>query len=137
MSNEVVKKPARAASTATIGKKIDKLSELRAKKSELEKAVAGVEGEIKDLESVIMEDLEKSDTDRASSKSGMVSVKSAVVAQVIDWDAFYAYIYKNKFGHLLQRRVSEPAWRELQEQGKKVPGTEPFSRKKLHFTAAK
>lgn len=63
-------------------------------------------------------------------------MRTSTVAQVTDWDAFYAYIYKNKFGHLLQRRVSDPAWRELMEQGKKVPGTTPFTKKRLNFRAA-
>jgi hypothetical protein len=35
--------------------------------------------------------------------------------------------------HLLQKRVSEPAYRELLEKGKKVPGVQPFTARKLNL----
>ena len=61
-----------------------------------------------------------------------VSITTSVVADVKEWDSFYAFIAKNKFFHLLQRRVSEPAYRELLDAGKKVPGVLPFTKKKLN-----
>ena len=45
---------------------------------------------------------------------------------------FLAYVYKTKQGHLLQRRVSDPAFRELLDHGKKVPGTQPFIKARLN-----
>ena len=134
MSSEAVKK--KPLSTATLGKTIDKIFSLRKKKLELEAAVKDVEGQIADLDSEVMEALEASGLDKTSTKSGTVSLSTSTVAQVTDWDAFYTYIYKNKFGHLLQRRVSDPAWRELMEQGKKVPGTTGFTKKKLNYRVA-
>ena len=119
MSTKTVKPAAKvAAPTNAIGKKIDQIFDLRKKKAELEAAVKDVEGRIADLDSEVMELLEASGVEKTSTKNGTVSISSSVVAQVTDWDAFYAYIYKNKFGHLLQRRVSDPAWRELLERGK-------------------
>ena len=59
-----------------------------------------------------------------------------VVAQVEDWDEFWKYIYRHKLGHLLQRRVSDPSYRELLEQGKKVPGVSPFNKKRMSFRSA-
>ena len=57
------------------------------------------------------------------------------VAGVTDWDKLYAFIKKKNYFHLLQRRVSDPAWRELIEQGKKVPGTTGFTKKRLNYRA--
>lgn len=133
MSNEAVKKP---LTQAAIGKSIDKVFLLRKKKTEFEAAVKDVEGQIADLDAEIMEAMHQSGLEKTATKMGTVSVSTSTVAQVEDWDAFLAYIYKNKYGHLLQRRVSDPAWRELIEQGKKVPGTTGFIKKRLNYRTA-
>lgn len=135
MSTEVVKKKP-AATEAAIGKSIDKIFALRKKKSELEAAVKDVEGQIADLEGGVLEQMEAAGTKKVATKLGSATINESVVANVTDWDAFWVYIHKNKFGHLLQRRVSDPAYRELLEQGKKVPGVQPFNKKKLGFRAA-
>lgn len=133
MSNEAVKKP---LTQSAIGKSIDKVFLLRKKKAELEAAVKDVEGQIADLDAEIMEAMHQSGLEKTATKMGTVSVSTSTVAQVENWDAFLAYIYKNKYGHLLQRRVSDPAWRELIEQGKKVPGTTGFIKKRLNYRTA-
>lgn len=133
MSNEAVKTPARQAA---IGKTIDKIFSLRKKKAELEAAAKDVEGQIALLDAEVLEALEASGVEKTATKHGTVSISTSTVAQVTDWDAFLAYIYRNKYGHLLQRRVSDPAWRELVEQGKKVPGTTGFTKKRLNYRAA-
>ena len=133
MPNEAVKKP---LTQSAIGKSIDKVFLLRKKKAELEAAVKDAEGQIADLDAEIMEAMHQSGLEKTATKMGTVSVSTSTVAQVEDWDAFLAYIYKNKYGHLLQRRVSDPAWRELIEQGKKVPGTTGFIKKRLNCRTA-
>lgn len=133
MSDETIAKKAPAAS---VGKLIDKVFALRARKAELEAAVKDIEGQIASLDSEIMEAMAASGMERITTKNGTVGVSVSTVAQVVDWDAFLAYIYKKKYGHLLQRRVSDPAWRELMEQGQKVPGTVPFPKKRLSYRAA-
>lgn len=141
MSSEAVqtKAPAKRASktaVVSIGKKIDSLFDLRAKKADLEKSVKDLDGQIKDLESELMEQMAKDGVDKASSKAGTVSITEATVANVTDWDAFYPWMAKNKFFHLIQRRTSDPAFRELWEQGKKIPGVQPFPKKKLNVRAS-
>ena len=95
-----------------------------------------IDGQIAALDSEVMEAMYQSGLEKTATKLGTVSISTSTVAQVEDWDKFLAYIYKNKYGHLLQRRVSDPAWRELQEQGKKVPGTTGFIKKRLNYRAA-
>lgn len=133
MSNEAVKRP---PTEAALGKIIDKVFSLRKKKSDLEAALKDVEGQIAELDADLMESMGKAGVEKTSTKNGTVSISTSIVAQVEDWDKFLAYIYKNKYGHLLQRRVSDPAWRELIEQGKKVPGTSPFTKKRLAYRSA-
>ena len=128
------------APAKTLGALVDEVFKLRAKKAQLEAAAKEVAGQIGDLESEILDRMKAEGLDKTTGKGGTVSVGSSVVADVTDWDAFLSFIYKNKFGHLLQRRVSDPAWRELHEQlaakKKTIPGTVPFTKTKLNFRSA-
>ena len=78
MSNQAVKKP---ASQATVGKIIDKIFDLRKKKTELESALKDVGGQIDDLESEVMEMLESSGVEKTATKKGSVSLSTSTVAQ--------------------------------------------------------
>jgi hypothetical protein len=52
------------------------------------------------------------------------SIGESVVPQVVDWDAFYKFIAKNKYYHLLERRPSVTGCRELFETKGAIPGVE-------------
>jgi hypothetical protein len=122
-----VKKP------PTIGSDIDALFDLREKKRDLEAAIKDIDGKAADIESRLMETMELNGVDKSAGAKASVSITSTVTASVEDWDSFYEYIRKNKFFHLLQRRVSDPAYRELLDAGKKVPGVQPFVKKRLNL----
>ena len=127
-------KPAKSAG-ASLGSTVDQMWALREKKRELEASVKDLEGQISDLESTIMESMAEQGLDKMSGVLASVSITTNTVAQVEDWDAFWAFIHKKKYGHLLQRRVSDPAYRELLDQGVKVPGVSPFSKQRLNLRA--
>ena len=117
----------------SVGAIIDQIWATREEKRRLEAQVKEVSLKIEEQESQLMERLEKEGLDKATGTKASVSVGTSVVADVQDWDAFWAYIFKNKYSHLLQRRVSEPAYRELLDAGKKVPGVLPFTKRKLNI----
>ena len=50
------------------------------------------------------------------------------------WDLFYAYMAKNKYWHLLDKRLSVTGCRELWAMGKTIPGVEKFTKKKVTVT---
>ena len=90
MSNQAVKKP---ASQATVGKIIDKIFDLRKKKTELESALKDVGGQIDDLESEVMEMLESTGVEKTSKSAWAASPKSSVCAVVrvrVRWCAWSA-----------------------------------------------
>lgn len=126
---------AKKAAKLTPGAMIDKMWELREKKRALEASIKDLDGQIADVESQLMEDMEANGVDKMTGKAASVSISSTVVANVEDWDKFLAFIYKTKSGHLLQRRVSDPAWREMSEIKGVVPGTQPFTKKRLNLRA--
>lgn len=129
------KRQAKATGALTVGQKIDKMFDLREKKRALEAQVKELEGQLTDLESQLMEDMAAQGVDKMSGTKASVSITTSTVANVEDWNEFLTYVYKMKYGHLLQRRVSDPAYRELLEQGKKVPGVSPFTKERLNLRA--
>lgn len=61
-----------------------------------------------------------------------VSITESEEPDITDWDAFLAAAAKGKYLHLVQRRISAPAWRELRAlKGKDVAGTEVFIKRSL------
>lgn len=121
------------AKPATTGAIIDQLWAAREEKRRLEQEVKEIGSKIEDIETDLMERLGKEGLEKATGSKASVSISSVVTADVQDWDAFYPYIAKNKFWHLLQRRPSDPGVRELWDAGKKVPGVVPFTKKKLNL----
>ena len=116
----------------SVGAVIDQIWAAREEKRALESQVKEVALKIEELEAALMERLEVEGLDKATGTKASVSIGTSVVADVQDWDEFWKYIFKNKYSHLLQRRVSEPAYRELLDAGKKVPGVQPFTKRKLN-----
>lgn len=128
-------------SEPTIGQLLDQLAKYRKNKADLDAKVKDVEAAINGLKIEILNALQTAGMSKASSKTLTVTVKQDVVPNVTDWDSFYAYIRKNNYFHLLQRRVSTAAWKELHEQlsakKKEVPGTEAFVKVDLGITTLK
>ena len=61
-----------------------------------------------------------------------ISIAESEEPNVTDWDAFLAAAVKGKYLHLVQRRISAPAWRELRAlKGKDIAGTEVFVKRSL------
>ena len=142
--SEVIEKPTRAKTLVkvtavlkggTIGSVIDDMWALREKKRKADLVVKGIEEEIAAQETIVFDRLEKEGLKKADGTKASVSIGEATVASVTDWDALWAYAAKNKYFHLFQKRVSDPAWRELMEKnkGKGVPGTEAFTKRKLNL----
>lgn len=119
----------------SIGPAIDQLNALREKKRKLEAQVSEVEAEYKDLEELLMEKLEAEGSRTGAGKTATASISQSVVGNVTDWDKFNAFVKKMGFFHLYQRRLSDAAVRELFDQGKKIPGCEPFTKKRLNLRA--
>ena len=125
----------RATKAPSLGALVDQMWALRDKKRTLEATIKDLEGQIADIESSLLEQMDAQGIDKMSGALATVSISTNTVAQVEDWDSFLTFIYKKKLGHLLQRRVSDPAYRELLERGVAVPGVSPFERQRLNLRA--
>jgi len=126
-------KVANKLAAPSMGEMIDNLQELREKKRSLEAEVAKVQGEFDAIEEQLLELLETQKVDGSKGKKASVSITRSVHANIKDFDALCKYVKKTGYFHLFQRRLSDTAFRELLEQGKTVPGLEPFTKTKLNL----
>jgi len=85
----------------------------------------------RNLELSIMDDLDESGLTLARTEFGTVSLTTEQVASVEDWNAFEEYIYDHRALYLLQRRASNPAYREEINQRGPIPGVSAFTKRKL------
>ena len=117
----------------TIGSSIDAMWALREEKRGLEEKVKVVEEKIKAHEEVLLGRLDQEDTTKSQGKLASVSITSTPIANVEDWESFWKFIIKGKHTQLLQKRVSDPAYRELMERGIKVPGVTTFVKRRINL----
>lgn len=116
----------------TVGSLIDKLDDLREKKRKIDEQLKLVENDYNTLQQTLIERLQQEGMDKASGKKATVSLSSTIVANTTDWDALCKYVKRTGYFHLFQRRISDPAFRELLETKGKVPGLEAFTKVKLN-----
>jgi len=109
----------------TIGATIDLLFNLREQRKEVEAQVKKIKEQEDALEAHLMSNFDKAGLDGAKGKFATAALKRSTVADVTDWDKYYAYIAKNKAWDLLQRRASITALRARWDDKKVVPGVEP------------
>lgn len=120
-----------------LGTVIDKLDDLREVKRKLGEQIKVAEKDYNDLMAKLQDRLLKEGMDKATGKKATVSISRVVVANVVDWDAVYKFVKKTGNFQLFQRRISDPAFRELAEAKGGVPGLEPFTKVGLNLTSLK
>lgn len=118
---------------STIGAKIDQLHDLRESKRTLEEQIKEIVGKARELENALMEQMDTEGVSKSTGNSATVSITLSVKPSVDDWDAFYKYIHRMKYYHLLERRPSVTGCRELLETKGKIPGIVPFTQRKLNI----
>lgn len=120
-----------------IGVVIDELWQVKQKKSEWAAQEKEFNAKIEALESEIYETFDEQQTTAGRGTKAGVTVGETQTFNIVDFDALTQYIGKKKYYHLLQRRVSVEAAREIFERDGKVPGLEPFTKRKLNITTIK
>lgn len=96
-----------------LGPMIDKLWKLKEKQKAADELAKKAAEEFKTFEAEVAEVFKTTNTPKASGRLANFSIKPAMVPNVANWDLFYSYIFRNKAGHLLERRPAALACREL------------------------
>mgnify|MGYP003442148804 CR=1 FL=1 len=118
---------------STIGTKIDTLHNIREQKRALEKQIEKLGEQAALLESELIDQMDAEGVSKSTGKNASVYIGENVKPTVEDWDAFYKYILRNKYFHLLERRPSVTGCRELFETKGKIPGVVPFTQRKINI----
>ena len=122
--------------TPTIGSLIDKMKKIAVERSELSAKDKALSEEQKLLEAQIIEAMDAQETRVAEGKIAKASIVEAEEPQNNDWDAFIKWARKTNNLHLIQRRISAPAWREIRALKKaEVPGIGVFLMRSLNLRA--
>ena len=140
MSEEDAGTPAAApaAFPKSLGACIDKLYALRAERLKLKAKADAIGSQEQALRLHLVATLGKDDLEGGRGKLASASINRSVVADVKDWLKLYAFIKKTNGFDLLQRRVTDAAYRErlgefdlhkgaTKAQLTLVPGVEPFT----------
>lgn len=134
MTTSRVLKSDKVVKGRSLGQTIDELHELRESKRALEQQIKILDEKYGELEDEIVGKMNEAGLDKMTGKKGTVSITSSIVANVPNWDEFWKWVAKTKNFHMIQKRVSDPSWREYCEKtGKTPPGTESFSKRRLNL----
>jgi hypothetical protein len=129
------------AKAIPLGKLIDKLNEAREAKRKHAEQEKILNAAYTELEAQILGRLGEEGMNKATGTKATASISQVVVANVEDWEKFHAFVKKTGFFHLLQRRVSDPGFRELLEQKGEAAmakvGVVPFVKTNLNLTTLK
>lgn len=122
-----------------LGKEVDKLAELEAKVKKAKVPYEAADKAFKEQKDRVMELLEAENLTGAKGTKKSVSITEEEVAQVSDWEKFWNFVFRGKHSQLLQRRVSNPAFRELlgMRKGKDIPGASKLTTKRLSINTIK
>jgi len=118
----------------TLGELIDRRYELRATRMALDKEVQALKKDERALDDEVLEKLKEVGLEKASGHIASMGINSVTVGTVEDWDKVHEFIRERNFFHMLERRLSQPAYRELLDLEKGVPGITPTVLTKLSLT---
>ena len=110
---------------ANLGILIDSLYATRQQRLDITKQVDALKSMEVELRGQILGILESTGLAKASGQMATCGITTKVEPIVTDWDAVHSWIRINNRFDLLQKRISAPAWRDLQADDTLVPGTEP------------
>lgn len=117
----------------SMGACADLLYTYREERLEADRLAAALKAREQALIDHIVDNLDK-DSGGAVGKTHKVEVVRDEKPVVKDWPAFFAYVGKYKAWDLLHKRVSEVALKARIEDGKTIPGWEPFQFVKVSLT---
>lgn len=116
------------------------INELIEARSEVKTSMEALTNSLKDLQASkdnldyqLIGALEEQGLSRTANDKASVSINTSTVPNVVDWDAFYEFIFSTKDENLLQRRPSSTAYKEFLKMGIEVPGLEPREVKRINF----
>jgi hypothetical protein len=108
-----------------LGTLTEQLFDQKQRKKALNAELSELNGEIRLTERGLLREMQEQELWEAGNQNIKITRSSKTVAEVVNWDQFYEYIYENKAGYMLERRPSLTACREMFDEGDPIPGVDP------------
>ena len=115
------------------GETVNALADVRQQIKGLNDQLSALNERKQQLERSLIHGMEAIGLKRLATDNATISVTTEMVPQVTDWAAFGPYVIESDALHLLQRRPSVAACRELTAEGEAIPGVEMYELTKLNF----
>lgn len=115
----------------TQGQIIERLTAIRDARKALAEQDKKLVEEWRMHEAVLLHIADQQGIKRFSTDLGTATVTLEVLPNLTDMDALWMYIKENDAPHLLQRRVSASAYRELVDAGVEIPGITTYIQRKI------
>lgn len=117
-----------------LGTLIDSLNDVREERRQIAARDKELTAQYSSLEELVKTRLAAEGVDKAAGKKASVSITRNTVATIKDWDALCKWVKRTGHFQLFQRRISDPAFRELLDLKKAViPGLEAFDKETLNL----
>ena len=119
-----------------LGAAIDLLYTQRAARLDAQKAVDLMKEEEAKLADHILNTFTKEELNGSKGQLAVAAIKHTVTINTTDWDAFLAYCVKTKSWDMLRKQPTVAAVKARWDEGKQIPGVEPFTKIDLSLTKA-
>lgn len=86
------------------------------------------------IEAYIIDKFNVGEIEGAKGRLATAGITKSTHGNIVDFDKFTAWVAKNKAWDILTRKVNDKAYRARLDAKVRVPGVEPFHRKKLSLT---
>lgn len=113
----------------TVGSLIDSMQDVRAQKRALAEQEKALTSQYETLQAQLIELMDAEGVSKSTGRLASGSITESMEFNIEDFDGFMAYVAKSKQPHLVQRRVSAPAIRELWAKKGAVPGLTPYTKR--------
>lgn len=120
-----------AKQQVTTGNIVKRMIEVRDERRTIASRDKDLIVEWKSLESELILRLDDQGMESAKTAAGTASISETILPNVVDWDAFYTYMKEEDALHLLQRRPSAAAFRELNDSGMTIPGVDAYTQRTI------
>lgn len=117
--------------TPVLGALIEERLAIKAAYDELNRATKEKKRELDAVEFRLLEALDALGTETARAHGHTVAVNESVKGNIADYDEFIEFVRDNDAWFLLERRISNPAFREMlaERDGEDIPGLTAFNRR--------
>ena len=112
-------------STKKLGALTQQLFDQKQRKKALNAELSELNSDIRGTERNLLREMQEQQLWETGNLNIKITRSSKTVAEVVNWDQFYEYIYANKAGYMLERRPSLSACREMFDEGDPIPGVDP------------